>query len=137
MKMKIQQLLTKEFDQAYSKLKDEETISGELKFTFSRISKSIKSELTIYTELRDKCIDECSFLDEEGKKVIETVTLPNGKQVQNVKIKDDRVDYLNLTLKELALVEIEIPEILFSSLGETLQKKLTSKDLDYLEFITQ
>lgn len=135
MKIKISQILEPQFNFSYKKLKEEETISGELKYAFSRLSSLIKSELAIYTEFRDKYIDECAELDEQGKKIIESINLPNGQQVQNIKIKSSKEEYLNLKLKEISEVQIEFPEFKFLELSESLQKKLTSTDLDYLNFI--
>jgi hypothetical protein len=95
-------------------------------FAIRGIGRVISEEAAKYEELRLAIIEEFGERDDKNDLV---------KIGNNIKIRSDKIKDMNHKLKEIASIEVKIPEIKFVDLGEN--PPLTSEDIFQLEFIVE
>ena len=126
--MKLGKLVSdKNFGTSFQSLMKLKGIEASSIFALRGIVKIISEETVKYNESRTALIEEYAERDEKG----EIVRLSQD----SVKIKAETSAELNKKLFDLSNIDVEIPEIKYSTLGK--EPDLNAEDIIILEFIVQ
>jgi hypothetical protein len=125
--MKLVKIASDSFKASLKNLMKMHKVPAQAMFKIRGIAKIANDEAAKHDELKNAIAEEFGERDASGN----LVTI-GGK---SVRIQKDKIKEMEAKIKELADIEVPLPEIKFSDLGQ--EPTLTAEDLYELEFIVE
>ena len=124
--MKLSKIASEQFGVSIKVLMKIPGVPAKTMFAIRGIAKIISEEVSKYEEMRASLAEEFGERDAGGQLV---------KVGKGIKISESKLSEMKLKLKDMNDLEVSIPEIKFSDLGEN--PALTAEDIYQLEFIVE
>jgi len=126
MKMKLAKIASQPFHASMKNLMKASQVPVKSMMATRCIAKVVASETEKYNEVYTAIAEEFGLRDEDNKLVL------TGN---SIKIQPDKIKEMDIKLKEVATIEVDIQEIRYSDLGPN--PSINAEDLYQLEFIVE